>query len=359
MMNLDIEQAKMKLDKIINKSRSRFYKPIQIAEVLYNSRIDNSIDASNKEDYRIKSKLWRDKVTNRLLKQSSTSSSRFQDDIWNDNAMPPQVLKILDDFNKNNMGVVEKYIYDKFKEKLGVISSIMDIVIAGVSCPKNFQLDNLLSLFRKEAGIKRSIDKCYEIITYSLFETVVNQLEAEITVKIPKKNNLLLQEFSDLSKVLLNISPEKPEWTEVAHIYRVGVTNAADRGLDMWANFGPVIQVKHLTLNSTQAETIVDQVESDHIIIVCRDADASVISILMKQIGWGRRVRGIVKESQLIEWYNRCLKGEFSKQLSQLLMNLLQQSFEDEFPEVTGIIEFCQERQYTDINLPELWCKNT
>ncbi|ACB52548.1 putative type II restriction enzyme HaeII [Crocosphaera subtropica ATCC 51142] len=269
--------------------------------------------------------------------------------------MPPEILKVLDDFNKKNLGIVEKYIYDKFKEKLGIISSIIQIVLVGVSCPNNFQLDNLLSLFRQEAGIKRSIDKCYEIITYSLLETVVNQLEAEITVKIPEKNYLLLQEFSDLSKVLLNVNPDKPEWTELAHIYRVGVTNAADRGLDMWANFGPVIQVKHLTLNSAQVETIVDQIESDHIIIVCRDADASVISILMKQIGWGKRVRGIVKESQLIEWYNRCLRGKFSHQISQPLMNLLQKSFEEEFPEVTEIIEFYQERQYTKIQLSQMW----
>ena len=135
----------------------------------------------------------------------------------------------------------------------------------------------------------------------------------------------------------------------------MGVTNAADRGLDMWANFDPVIQVKHLTLNSAQVENIVDQVESDNIIIVCRDADVSVISILMKQIGWGKRVRGIVKESQLIEWYNRCLRGKFSHQISQSLMNLLQQSFEEEFPEVTEILEFYQERQYTEIQLPQRW----
>ena len=44
-----------------------------------------------------------------------------------------------------------------------------------------------------------------------------------------------------------------------AHIYRVGVTNAADRGLDMWANFGPAIQVKHLTLDSNATQMIVDQ----------------------------------------------------------------------------------------------------
>ena len=41
--------------------------------------------------------------------------------------------------------------------------------------------------------------------------------------------------------------------------------------------------------------------------------------------------------------------------MSQPLMNLLQQSFEEEFPEVTEIMEFYQERQYTEIKLPTMW----
>ena len=32
--------------------------------------------------------------------------------------------------------------------------------------------------------------------------------------------------------------------------------NAADRGLDMWANFGPAIQVKHLTLDESAVREI-------------------------------------------------------------------------------------------------------
>ncbi|MEL4896392.1 HaeII family restriction endonuclease [Crocosphaera sp. Alani8] len=143
-MSTEIEKAKTQLDKIINKSRTRFYKPIQIAEVLYHSRIQQNIDPLNKEDYRIKSKVWRDQVTDRLLKQSSTSSSRFQDDIWNNNAMPPDILNILDTFNKDHPGVIEKYIYEKFKEKMGVISSILKLIISGVSSPEKFKIENLL-----------------------------------------------------------------------------------------------------------------------------------------------------------------------------------------------------------------------
>ena len=54
---------------------------------------------------------------------------------------------------------------------------------------------------------------------------------------------------------LLGLQEGKVGWEQPVHIYRVGVTNAADRGLDMWANFGPVIQVKHLTLNEKRARS--------------------------------------------------------------------------------------------------------
>jgi type II restriction enzyme len=88
--------------------------------------------------------------------------------------------------------------------------------------------------------------------------------------------------------VLLGVDADKPESKMDAHVFRVGVTNAADRGLDMWADFGPAVQVKHLTLNEELATTIIDQVESDHIVIVCRDSDANAIQAVAKQIGWGR-----------------------------------------------------------------------
>ena len=41
-------------------------------------------------------------------------------------------------------------------------------------------------------------------------------------------------------------------------MYRVGVTNASDRGMDMWANFGLAIQIKHLSLSQELAEHIVN-----------------------------------------------------------------------------------------------------
>ena len=364
---MDINTAKSRLDFIINKTRTRYYKPIQIAEVLYRSRVYKDINVANLEDYRTKSKKWRDDVSKILLDTYSTSSSRFQDDLWNNNAMPPEIMKTLDRNNKENSGVVERYIYYRFIERQSGIVEIIDQLKKGLSSPQNFYLEELLKLFRTKPGLKRSIDKCYEIVTYSLFETIVTTIEAEITVKISPNKIDLVSEFQDLTKVLLNIDTQHIEWTEAAHIYRVGVTNAADRGLAMWANFGIAIQVKHLTLDENSVRQIVDGIESDRasaalrdrIVIVCRDIDASIINTIIKQIGWGKRVRGIIKESQLIRWYENCLRGKFSDTLALKLMQLLIESFDTEFPEASNyahkITNFCEQRNYHTIEPSSLW----
>ncbi|MGK7949754.1 MAG: HaeII family restriction endonuclease [Xenococcaceae cyanobacterium] len=351
--DMDITAAKTRLDSIIKKTRTRYYKPIQIAEVLYRSRVQKDIDITQLETYRTKSKKWRDEVSKYLLNQTSSSSSRFQDDIWNNNAMPPEILTILDRENKELPGVVERYIYYKFIERQSGIIAIFEKVKQASTSPATFNLTELLTLFRSEPGLKRSIDKCYEIVTYSLFETIVTGLETEITIKVSQEKADLLKEFEYLAKVLLNIDTTKMQWSESAHIYRVGVTNAADRGLDMWANFGPAIQVKHLTLDENAVREIVEGIESERIIVVCRDIDASIIEIIIKQIGWGKRVQGIIKESDLIKWYERACKGNFAQILAPILMKLLIQSFESEFPEASNqankITEFCREREYDRI----------
>ncbi len=195
----------------------------------------------------------------------------------------------------------------------------------------------------------------YEIVTYSLFEIVVTSLEAKIKVTVPEINRDLINEFSDLAKVLLGLDENNLEWEQFAHIHRAGVTNNADRGLDMWTNFGPVVQVKHLTLNEKKAEGIVDQVESDHIVVVCKDADAKVLEIVATQISWGKRVRGIVKESQLVAWYEKCLRGEFSTRLATPPMEKLVTSFKAEFPQSLGVVSFFEERGYLDLQPEDFW----
>src|SRR5437879_2716543 len=111
-----LEEAKKRLDLIIDKSRVDLYKPIQIAEVLHRSRVEGDIKVSDLSSYRNPSIHWRNEVTIRLLGKCSSSSARYQHDVWSDTAMPPESLVFLDEANRKNDGLVERYIYSRFAE---------------------------------------------------------------------------------------------------------------------------------------------------------------------------------------------------------------------------------------------------
>lgn len=104
-----IDMAKKALDTVIEKGRVHLYKPIQVAEILYRDRVFGDIELSNLEDYRTQSKKWRDEVTLPLVGRRCTSSARFQDDLFNDNATPPSVLAVLGEENRKTNGAVEAY----------------------------------------------------------------------------------------------------------------------------------------------------------------------------------------------------------------------------------------------------------
>ena len=344
--------AKNALDKIISKSRVHFYKPIQIAEILYKIRTEKNINPLNLESYRNESKKWRDEITIQLLGRKCTSSARFQDDLFNENAIPQQILKILSDENIKNFGAVEAYIYKKFTGKYNQLANALNY--CKNSTKENFSVEKFINLFWNEPGLRRSIDKIYEIIVYALFSALTEILQIKIEISIAEKNFEVLNEFEDFSKKVMNLDIENPVYIQDAKIFRVGVTNAADRGLDMYSNFGVAIQIKHLSLDENLAEDIVGNVSSDRIIIVCKDAEQKIILSLLNQIGWRSKIQSIVTEKNLIDWYEKALRGKFSKIIGDKLLENLCNEISEEFPSVAELPEILKARHYEKI-LDDFW----
>lgn len=343
--------AKDSLDKIITKGRVHFYKPFQIAEILRNHRLGIIKDLSDLQSYRNISKKWRNDVSMRLVGRISTSSARYQDDVFNETAVPPHAIVELG--RHNEKGMVEAYIYKKFKEKMGLLGEVSEYLFK--STPRNFSFDFFIASFENAPGLKRSVDKIYEICVYALFSTIIRALELKITLKICKPDPRILSAFDDFLIEVAGLHSKQQEITLPARLYRVGVTNAADRGLDMWCNFGPAVQVKHLTLTEELVGDISSSVSSDKIVIVCKDADKSVIDILGKQLGIHERIQGIVTFSMLKSWYEKCLSSEFSKLLGQTLLEDLRAEFNAEFPSFSNIDDFIIERGYNKIKLKGIW----
>ena len=120
---------------------------------------------------------------------------------------------------------------------------------------------------------------------------MVNALElsVEISISVDKLN--VLSEFDDFTAKVMCLDFEHHSYIQNARVYRVGVTNAADRGLDMYSNWGPAIQIKHLTLDIELAKDIVSIVKQWQDAVVGLDrmvyADAKKEFSLSAMTGFG------------------------------------------------------------------------
>ena len=345
--------AKERLDNIVVKSRIHLYKPIQIAEILYRDRIKCDIELSNVETYRKISKKWRNEVSLKILGRISTSSAKFQDNLFEPNAIPPSVLMKLGEINRRHNGAVEAYIYDAFRLKHIQVSTGLDLVRE--SDKTNFILKDFIENFRGGPGLARSVDKIFEIVVYALFSVLLESLEVKISVKIENIENTILQEFADFTKKVLGLSKETLEIYQEPKVYRAGVTNAADRGLDMWANFGVAIQIKHLSLTLPQADDIVNDITADRIIIVCKECEKEVLISVLQQFGNAGKIQSVITEEDLEGWYEKALRGQSAELIGDKVMKRLEDEIKVEFPSTTEFEEFFAERRYDSLSPIGIW----
>ena len=334
--------AKDALDKIIRKGRIHFYKPIQIAEILYHDRLQNpQINIDDLQSYRNISKRWRDNVSIKLVGRVSTSSQKYQDNLFEANAVPPAYLKALAEFNRSHNGQVENYIYHRFKQRQ------QDVIDAyyylAQSQTASFSLSQFLNFFELKPGLKRSVGKAFEIVVYALFSVLVDELEAQVSLTLANPNQEILSDFDKFIEYVLGLKANNTSITISAAMYRGGVTNAADRGIDIMTNFGPTVQVKHLRLDEGLAEEIADGVAVNDIVIVCKTAEAKMIRSLLNQIGLG--IRGIVTQSDLEDWYMLC-QTKYERQIGDMLLKNLRAEFIQEFPMLNQLNDFMTERNY-------------
>ncbi len=100
------------------------------------------------------------------------------------------------------------------------------------------------------------------------------------------------------------------------------------------------------------AEEIVSTVTSDRIVIVCKDSEEVVINSLLTQLGWRSRIQSIITESELINWYEKALRGVFSNNIGDKLLQSISEEIINEFPSAdnTEFVKFYKQRGYDKLN---------
>lgn len=148
--------SKQALETLIRKSRVHLYKPIQIAEILFHHRTEKGWDLSDLESYRNISKRWRDQISLLLVGRRSTSSQKYQDNIFEGNAMPPELFVELGDVNKKGKGFIEAFIYKSLEARLSSVREVESYIKS--SSADSFSIMKLVSIFQTTPGLRRSVD---------------------------------------------------------------------------------------------------------------------------------------------------------------------------------------------------------
>ena len=203
--------------------------------------------------------------------------------------------------------------------------------------------------------MKRSIDKVFEITVYALFSTVVRALRLQVSLTVGNADQKLIEDFGDFLEKVVGLKKGTTSLVLDASLFRLGSTNAADRGLDMVANFGPAIQVKHLTLDADAIADICDGLTADRIVIVCKDTEVTIVDAVIKQLGLSDRLQGLVTFSDLQTWYKVCLSPQNRKTLGESLLKDFIREFSNEFPSLDGLKSFMSGRKYQTVKLSQDW----
>lgn len=349
----DLDDAKERLDRLLANARSQGLMPITIAEALNKIR-EGEASLDNPDNIRRRSYHWLSAINHRLFGKATSLNRSYWDKLYSDH-MPLPALSSLADENNRRSGIVEAYVYARLRQTVDTLRPVRHMLTPDYA--GDFSLSDFLAVFETEARLRRSIDKAYEIVVHALFNAIAARVRAQVTVSVDTTQDEILADFKDFCRLLLGVDDENPSVTVPARLYRVGTANSRDGGVDMWANFGPAIQVKHISLDPNHIEPIVDGLSADQVVIVCKAADRSAIEAVLTQVGLIDHVRGIVTQSDLTHWYDLALGPKHATSMAEPLFKALLAEFDYEFTlaDPGPIDKFAAERGYDKVNLADLW----
>ncbi len=345
--------AKQRLDTLIANARNQLLMPITIAEALHKiaegaASLDD-IDAIRRKSYH-----WCATINHRLFGKVLSLNRSYWDKLYSDH-MPPAALAVLSGENQRESGIVEAYVYARLRQTVESLRPVRSSLVGGAA--GGFSLVSFLSTFEQDAKLKRSVDKAYEVVVHALFNAIATRVRAQVTISVSTAEAAILADFQDFCQLLLGVDAAAPSITVPARLYRVGGANSRDGGVDLWANFGPAIQVKHIALDLQNTQPIVESISAEHIVIVCKDADKPAIQAVLTQVGLGGRVRGIITKADLARWYDLALGPKHAAHMAVPLFKALLAEFDDEFTlaDPGAIDKLTKERGYDKLKLEGTW----
>lgn len=326
---MDIKQAKIALDKLIRTNTGYEFNPVLVAEILYRDRVFNDIDLKKSETYRTKSRRWADIVLVNLLGKT-LAQTKSQESLFDQTGIDPHNMFVLGLENRQKKGVIEAYIYSKFYQRHHHLQS--KLLSKQNFDRSTFQLAEFTDLFWYEPRLRGYVDKIYQITLYSLFSVLVEELDIIIEVGINSSKAELLTEFEEFTNLIIDQTSTISNIIEFNEHDDSEMLDHHGHNLAMWVNFRSSIQVKYITLEKSMIQGMVEPIKYDKLVIICKDAEKSIISHLFSQMGWSSKLNRIISDGDLREWYEKAQRGISGNIIGEKLMKILSDEIVVEFP---------------------------
>ena len=162
------------------------------------------------------------------------------------------------------------------------------------------------------------------------------------------------KEFLGFAKLVLDLEDEFDySKNEEAHFFRADVTNAADRGIDLYANSGQVVQVKYVDLDNKTLQGIGSSVSSNRIVIVCKGFQEKTISSVLHQLGFADRIQSIITFDKIYSWYASAFSAKYADNLAPKIKKIIREQISLEFLILDNddFEQFLQGREYDKLDL--------
>jgi hypothetical protein len=252
---------------------------------------------------------------------------RFQDDLWNASAMPPEALNAL--ANANSKHQVEEYIYQHVYAKSSQMIEIRK-VLDQVQTLSDIQ--SIFDLFNTP-GLRSSADRLFEVFALSVLQTQIEKSDFTFTLS---GNSDSVKGIT--GKKLISIAEGQGNDLELA---KMGHTNAADAGLDIWTNFGVVVSVKNYNLDEDLFLKVLSDTPVGLLVVICETVSKNVEKELLKYSN--NRPVVLITRGELFEDAGTLLA---SSDLAKVFVNKLISFYDKEFPLTVTLENFMAKRNY-------------
>lgn len=324
---MDRSKAQDRLQRLIDKARSQFFKPILVAETLRLHRMDG-LAITDRRLFKGPAVKALKAVALELFGRPVDLNYGYIDGAYEDGKLNPEALQQLARANKS--GEIERHIYAEMERRWG---SYRDFTSKWErTAPAAFRVSEFIRDYEALVRLGNALGKLYEIVVYSLFRGVVEAAEGKIEFSLSEGKRDLLEALPDFCGIFFDLNPGEFSVTREATIYRAGRAHASDSGIDMWANFGPVIQVKHRAgFTAEHAARVVRTVRCDRLIIICKTQERRQVEEFAELLDAHGYVR-ILEEDRVVEWYDALFSPRFVGDAGARIHAILLRELDDEFP---------------------------